>query len=144
MFEELETRLRALSESTANWLLIDRSRLRLDIARAVLANYQVMPSPDAEHPGETGVGYLRRLLDLRGDHALYEAAMQQLEGEIYSAVCALSADEQIALLLPMVGDMADMFADRDIAEWPAVLRSEEGWQRGLRATVEGEIRRTQG
>jgi len=138
----MNNRLCALAAALPRWLRIDREALKTRIAEQVLAEYRALPSPDHVEGIETGLDFLGLLLTEGGDNGLYESAMEQLDGEIYSAVAALDDDEQIVLLLPMEErDLEDLFRDRDIDEWPSVLRAGIAWPDTLRDFVLDHVER---
>lgn len=129
-------RLLSLASSTQEWLCIDREELKKRVVAQVLAEYRALPSPEPIEGVETGLDFLGLLLTEGGDNGLYESSMEQLDGEIYSAVASLDDNEQMVLLLPIEsGDLDDLFADRDIDEWPRLLRAGIEWSEVMRELV---------
>jgi len=138
--DEHYDRLCALAAALPDWLRIDREALKTRIVEQVLAEYRALSSPDHVEGIETGLDFLGLLLTEGSDNGLYESTMQRLDSDIYSAVAALDDDEQIVLLLPMEeGDLEDLFRDRDIEEWPRVLRAGIQWPGMLRDFVFGHV-----
>jgi len=129
-------RLRALARTLPEWLCIDREALKTRIAEQVLSEYRAMPSPEYADGIETALDFLGLLLTEGGDNGLYHATMERLDSDIYSAVAALDDSEQIVLLIPMEAESLDgLFTDRDVDEWPRLLRSGIQWLSTLRNFV---------
>jgi hypothetical protein len=134
--EALLDRLHAIAKALPGWLRTDREELTARIVAQVLDEYRAIPAPEPSGSVETGLDFLGLLLAQGSDHGLYESSMEQLDSDIYSAITALPDDEQIVLLLPFeVDELHDLFADRDIAEWPRFLRAGQEWPSRMRRVV---------
>lgn len=138
--EDHYNRLKDLARALPRWLEADRQAILDHLSAKVLADYRALPSPEPLEGIETGLGFLGLLLNEGGDNGLYESTMAQLDDDIHRAVASLDADDQIALLLPLeVDDLADLFTDRDIEEWPRLLRAASQWPAVMRHIVLSQI-----
>lgn len=139
--EELWDRLTAFPGHIQRWLAVDRQEVMEGVIRGVLGEFAAAESPDQREGVSTGLDFLRLLKQEGGDNVLWQVGMDQLDSEIYSAVAALSDDEQVALLLPWVDDLDGMATERDGEEWADILRQQcdHEWQPVLRRLLMEKI-----
>ena len=139
-YNTLLERLRGIVKALPDWMAINRDAIIEQVLSSALNSFRDQSSPEPIEGIETGLDFLGLLLTEGGENGLYEITMEQLDGEIYSAVASLDDDEQIVLLLPVeASDLDDLFADRDINEWPRLLRSGIEWPAVLRELVLGHV-----
>lgn len=120
--DDLCDKLNALPKNIQRWLRVDRQAVMNRLVQGVLNSFEKTDSPEFREGVNTGLDFLRLLNAERGDNGLWQATMDQIDADIYSAVCALDADQQVALLLPWVDDLDGLATDRDASEWAFVLR----------------------
>lgn len=132
--EELFDRLRLLGASVRAWLQHDRAELKRQVCDAVLGEFRSAPPPESHEGAENELASLAPLL--RKDGGDYAATGKRLDGEIYRAITALSDNEQVVLLLPMV-DVEDLSTDWDATEWAQALRTHLAyeWEEEMRSII---------
>lgn len=135
--DDLCEKLNALPKNIQRWLRIDREAVMNDLVQRVLNEFEKADSPDMREGINTGLDFLRLLNSEGGDHGLWQLTMDQIDSEIFNAVCALDDDEQVALLLPCVDDLDGLATDRDASDWAFVLRQRltDEWESVLRDLV---------
>jgi hypothetical protein len=135
--EELWGRLSALPAHIQRWLRVDRAQALEDVIGRTLGAFAAADSPDQREGRANGLDFLRALNAEGGDNPLWQVGMDQLDGEIYSAVAELDGDTQVALLLPWVDDLDGLATDRDADDWAEVLRQQatSEWSPVLRRIV---------
>ncbi len=120
--DDLCDKLNALPKSIQRWLRVDRKAVMNAIVQRVLDDFEKADSPQIREGVNTGLDFLRLLNSEGGDNGLWQITMDQIDSDIFNAVCALSDDEQVALLLPWVDDLDGLATDRDSSDWAFVLR----------------------
>lgn len=140
MTEVLYERVSRLARAVPRWIRVDRREVIDRIVLQVVAQYRTLPAPEPIEGAETGLEFIRLLMREGSDHGLYEAAMQQLDSDIHAALQALPDDDLIALLMPMEAeDVAELFTDRDIDEWPYYLLNGQAWPDIMRRAILNRI-----
>jgi hypothetical protein len=119
--DDLCDKLNALPKNIQRWLRVDRQAVMDEIVQRVLNEYAKVDSPEIRESVNTGLDFLRLLNSEGGDNGLWQVTMDQIDSDIFSAVCALDADQQVALLLPWVDDLDFLATDSDASEWASVL-----------------------
>lgn len=134
--DEIFGRLRLLGSAVRTWLQFDREELKRRVCDKVIEHFRAVPSPEPREGIENGLAFLGFLLQEGGAHDLYDTTIRHLDRMIFKAVADLDDDEQVVLLLPMVG-VEDLATDWDAGEWAKVLRTRlvSEWEEEMRSIV---------
>ena len=135
--QEMRDKLEALPKHIQRWLLVDRNKVKEGVIQTVLDAFRAVESPEMREGVETGLDFLGVLKEEGGDNGLWQMGMDQLDGEIFSAVADLDDDEQVSLLLPWVDDLDGFGTDQDASDWAMILRQrcDDEWAPVLRSLV---------